>query len=77
MPGLVTTDAGLKSFATEAGSPVLHSGAPEGANYFFFGDDRPDWQHRHECIRVTYSMDEAVVRDGLRIIAEEVRRCQG
>ena len=46
-------------------------------DYFFFGDDRPDWPHRHECIRVTYSMDEAVVRDGLRIIAEEVRRCQG
>ncbi len=40
MPGLVTTDAGLKSFATEAGSPVLHSGAPEGANYFFFGDEQ-------------------------------------
>jgi hypothetical protein len=45
-------------------------------DYFFFGDDRPDWPHRHECIRVTYSMDEGVVRDGLRIIAEEVRRCQ-
>lgn len=40
MPGLVTTDAGLKSFATEAGSPVLHSGAPEGASYFFFGDEQ-------------------------------------
>ncbi len=40
MPGLVTTDAGLKSFATEAGSPVIHSGAPEGANYFFFGDEQ-------------------------------------
>ncbi|MBP6014545.1 MAG: DSD1 family PLP-dependent enzyme [Alphaproteobacteria bacterium] len=40
MPGLVTTDAGLKSFATEAGAPVLHSGAPEGANYFFFGDEQ-------------------------------------
>jgi D-serine deaminase-like pyridoxal phosphate-dependent protein len=40
MPGLVTTDAGLKSFATEAGAPVLHSGAPVGANYFFFGDEQ-------------------------------------
>ena len=44
-------------------------------DYFFFGDDRADWPHRHECIRVTYSMDEAVVRDGLRLIGEEVRRC--
>jgi 3-hydroxy-D-aspartate aldolase len=40
MPGLATTDAGLKSFATEAGSPVIHSGAPAGANYFFFGDEQ-------------------------------------
>lgn len=43
-------------------------------HYFFFGHDDPDWRHRHECIRVSYAMDEAVVRDGLRIIAEEVKR---
>lgn len=46
-------------------------------DYFFFGDDRPAWPHRHECIRVTYSMEEAVVRDGLRIIGEEVRKAHG
>lgn len=40
MPGLATTDAGLKAFATEAGSPIIHSGAPEGVNYFFFGDEQ-------------------------------------
>lgn len=40
MPGLATTDAGLKSFATEAGSPIIHSGAPAGASYFFFGDEQ-------------------------------------
>ena len=39
-PGLVTTDAGLKAFATEAGSPLIQSGAPEGASYFFFGDEQ-------------------------------------
>lgn len=39
-PGLATTDAGLKAFATEAGSPVIHAGAPTGANYFFFGDEQ-------------------------------------
>ncbi len=42
--------------------------------YFFFGHEDPDWRHRGECIRVSYAMDESVVRDGLRIIAEEVRR---
>lgn len=40
IPGLATTDAGLKSFATEAGAPLIHSGAPDEANYFFFGDEQ-------------------------------------
>ena len=43
-------------------------------HHFFFGHDDADWPHRHECIRVSYAMDEAVVRDGLRIIAEELRK---
>jgi valine--pyruvate aminotransferase len=43
-------------------------------HYFFFGlEGRDDWPHRHECIRVSYAMDESTVRDGLRIIAAEVR----
>jgi len=39
-PGLATTDGGFKSFATDAGPPLLRSGAPEGASYFFFGDEQ-------------------------------------
>jgi D-serine deaminase-like pyridoxal phosphate-dependent protein len=38
--GLATTDAGFKSFATDAGPPEIASGAPPGANYFFFGDEQ-------------------------------------
>jgi len=38
--GLVTTDAGLKSFATDDGVPVIAHGAPAGAAYFFFGDEQ-------------------------------------
>ncbi|MGA7713837.1 MAG: DSD1 family PLP-dependent enzyme [Rhizomicrobium sp.] len=38
--GLATTDAGFKAFATDAGSPVIVSGAPSGASYFFFGDEQ-------------------------------------
>lgn len=38
--GLVTTDAGLKSFATDDGVPVIAHGAPPGAQYFFFGDEQ-------------------------------------
>jgi 3-hydroxy-D-aspartate aldolase len=40
MPGLATTDAGFKAFATDAGAPVIHSGAPDGTQYFFFGDEQ-------------------------------------
>jgi valine--pyruvate aminotransferase len=44
--------------------------------YFFFGlpDEANDWAHRHECIRMTFTMPEEKVREGIRIIADEVRR---
>ena len=45
-------------------------------HHFFFGHEDAHWRHRHECIRVSYAMDEAIVRDGLKIIAEEIRKCQ-
>jgi len=38
--GLATTDAGFKAFATDAGAPIIASGAPPGASYFFFGDEQ-------------------------------------
>ena len=41
--------------------------------YFFFGNDDADWAHRRECIRVSYAMEESVVRRGLEIIAEEIQ----
>lgn len=37
---LATTDAGFKSFATDAEAPKIASGAPDGASYFFFGDEQ-------------------------------------
>lgn len=43
-------------------------------NYFFFGLNDPDWRHRTECIRMTFTMEEGVVKDGVRIIAEEVSK---
>jgi 3-hydroxy-D-aspartate aldolase len=38
--GVATTDAGFKAFATDAGAPLIASGAPPGASYFFFGDEQ-------------------------------------
>ena len=42
--------------------------------YFFPGLDDDPWQHKQECIRMTYSMSDEVVREGIKIIAEEVKR---
>ena len=42
-------------------------------HHCFFGLDE-DWPHRHECIRVSYVQDEAAVRRGIELIADEVRK---
>lgn len=42
-------------------------------HYFFPGLDR-EWQHKHECIRITYAQDESIVKAGISIIAEEVKK---
>lgn len=41
-------------------------------HYFFFGLGDVGWQHQNECIRMTFTMDERTVREGIQIIAEEV-----
>ena len=45
-------------------------------HHCFFGLDE-DWPHRHECIRVSYVQDEAAVKRGIAIIAEEVKKAYG
>lgn len=42
--------------------------------YFFFGMPSDGWRHRHECLRVSFAMREEDVREGLRIIADEIAR---
>lgn len=37
--GMVTLDAGFKAFSTDADPPLVLSGAPAGAKYFFMGDE--------------------------------------
>ena len=43
--------------------------------YFFFGlgNENDDWAHRKECLRITFSQPEQVVREGLQIIGDELR----
>jgi valine--pyruvate aminotransferase len=40
----------------------------------YFGVGAPaDWQHGHQCIRLSFAMDEKSVREGIAILAEEVK----
>ncbi|MDB0031466.1 valine--pyruvate transaminase [Opitutales bacterium] len=41
-------------------------------HYFFPGMEEDNWEHKGECIRVTYAQDEEVVAKGIRLIAEEI-----
>lgn len=38
-PGMATVDAGFKALSTDADPPKVLGGAPEGARYFFMGDE--------------------------------------
>jgi hypothetical protein len=39
----------------------------------YFGASE-DWRHGHECIRLSFAMDESSVREGIAILAEEVAK---
>ena len=43
-------------------------------NYFFYGLEDEHWSHRNECLRISFTMPEEVVREGFRVIGEEVKK---
>ncbi len=43
-----------------------------GHNFFIGMDDQ--WRHKHECIRVSYAQDADRVKQGVKIISEEVAK---
>lgn len=43
------------------------------SGHYFFTGVEADWQHQHECIRITYSGDQATVEQGTTILAEVIR----
>jgi valine--pyruvate aminotransferase len=45
-------------------------------HYFAYGLSEP-WKHADECVRLTFSQPEPVVREGLEILADEVAQIQG
>lgn len=48
-------------------------GALVVSGHYFFPGLSENWQHKDECLRVTYSQDDDDVRRGLAIIAEVVK----
>ncbi|MEM0896954.1 MAG: valine--pyruvate transaminase [Verrucomicrobiota bacterium] len=71
-PGLPVSTMELYRRLKERGVLVIPG------EYFFFGlPEDEDWAHPHECIRVTFSQSEDVVREGIGIIADEVRTIFG
>lgn len=43
-------------------------------HHFFPGLEDDDWQHKYECIRVTYAQDDAMVQQGIDVIADELKQ---
>jgi valine--pyruvate aminotransferase len=42
--------------------------------HYFFPGLPGEWRHTEECIRMNYAQDDAIVREGLAIIGDELRR---
>ena len=80
--GLVTacgggSDGEAPSPPVGAQDPTLTLTSPVdfiSGHYFSCGHDDDNWRHRHECLRMTFTMDEGVVKRGIQAIGEEVRR---
>ena len=43
------------------------------SGHYFFPGLEDGWRHCHECLRISFAMDEATVRAGVAIIGHEVR----
>ncbi len=44
------------------------------SGHYFFPGLADDWQHRHECLRISYTQDPDLVRSGIAIIGEAVKK---
>jgi valine--pyruvate aminotransferase len=67
LPGLPIDSAELYRRLKARGVLVL-------SGHHFFPGLADEWRHRHECLRISYAQEPAVVRAGLAILGEEVRR---
>jgi valine--pyruvate aminotransferase len=63
---------GMKISAETLYNRLKERGVLVVPGHYFGASD--DWRHGHECIRLSFAMDEAAVREGIAILAEEVNR---
>jgi valine--pyruvate aminotransferase len=67
LPGLPITSAELYRRLKDQDLFVL------SGHYFFPGLDEP-WQHRNECLRLSFAEDAASVKRGIEVLAGEIKR---
>ncbi|MEN2751665.1 valine--pyruvate transaminase [Psychrobacter sp. FBL11] len=65
--GLPITTVELYERLKEKGTLIVPS------KYFFPGVDVSDYQHAHECIRMSIAADEQTLTDGIKVIGDVVR----
>ncbi len=66
--------AGLPISSLELYKRLKNQGALVVSGHYFFPGLEGEWQHTHECIRVTYSQNDEDVARGIAIIGREVRK---
>jgi len=57
LPGLAISSEELYQRLKRRGVLVI-------SGHYFFPGLKEDWQHKHECLRITYSMNDEVVHTG-------------
>jgi len=44
------------------------------SGHHFYPGVSESWQHRDECLRISYAQDDATVARGVKLISAEIRR---
>ena len=65
-PELPVTSAALYQQLKAAGVVVL-------SGHYFFPGLAGDWAHMHQCLRISYALDDEIVAQGIRLLAREIR----
>ena len=67
LPGLPVSSEELYERLKKRGVLVI-------SGHHFFPGLEEDWSHKHECLRITYSMQDEIVSKGIKIIADEIKK---